>query len=197
MSCTTQTSLLGRAQCTKRQPFLDGFGNRRKVLNAVAFGSVVDHDVKLARQDQYADPGKHSMDNCRRDGSEPTTISQHSRSQLQSTADQDGDAKDFQPVMLHQVKDNDRQAGCRTAHLQRSPGNPPDDKAADNARDQPRRNRYTGCNGNSHAKRQGHKEDDYRCEEILLRRRQQTPKTEQRCCLFPVLVSRFIFVFRK
>jgi hypothetical protein len=99
------------------------------------------------------------------------------REQLQSTANQDGDAQDFQPVMSHQVKDDDRQTGRGTANLKWSPGNPPDDKTAHDARDESCRNRYTGCNGNPHTKRQGDKEDHNRCEKILLRSRQQTSWT--------------------
>ena len=73
------------------------------------------------------------MDYCGRDGAKPTTISQQTRRQLQSTTNQDRDAKNLEPVVLHELKYNDCQTSRWATDLQRSPCNPADDKPTDDS----------------------------------------------------------------
>ena len=46
------------------RPLPKAAGMGKQVVEARAFGTVIDHHVRLARKNQNPDPGQHSIDDC-------------------------------------------------------------------------------------------------------------------------------------
>ncbi|MCY1180342.1 hypothetical protein D9M73_207760 [compost metagenome] len=107
--------------------------------------------MHLGQHDQHADTGEHAVHHRRRRDPKPAAQAQAPGEQLQQAGQQQDRAEHRHAMLAHQFEYQHRQAGCRTADLQRRAGQPTDDNAADDPGDQALGRRHARGNGDAHA----------------------------------------------
>jgi hypothetical protein len=152
----------------------DGVRERSDVLNAVFQRFVVEHDVELADDDQYADSRQHSVNNGRRHCPKPLAEPQDAGDELNESGEQHDQADRLPTVALNQFVDkhaqprggarDEQRTACEHAHHDAT------DDAGDDSNGGGLLGRHTRRDGNSHAQRQGHEENDDRGEQVVAQR---------------------------
>ena len=144
----------------------EGSRDREEVLGTGVVGFHVEHGVELAGRYQYADPGKHPVDDRRRHRSEPTPSPEEPTGDLERTGSQHDGSERPQPPLLDDLEDHDGEAGGGAADEGRRALEEPDQEPPDDARDETERGGHAGGKSNAETERERDQDHDDGRQEI-------------------------------
>jgi len=132
------------------------------------------------RRERHAHVRQHAVDHGGGDGPEPLAQLQRAGHQLDQAGHQQERAQHRKAVLGDDLEDNDGQARGGAADLQGRAGQGADDDPADDARDQAALSRDAGGDGDAHAQRHRHQEDDDRGGEVTRQDRREAELAARR-----------------
>ena len=123
--------------------------------------------LELAEEDEHADSGQHSLDHRGRYRTEVLPELHQARAELNQAGEQHNNAEGGESLFLNKLKNDDAEAGGRSADLHGGAGKQADDDAADDGTVQAERRRGARSDRDAHGKRQGDEKDNDRRRKVM------------------------------